>query len=404
MNRINILKAGIPVVVLVLAAAVAIFMIMMKPATAKQPIVTKPPLVRVSVAEAQDLRMVVESQGTVSPRTQSQLVAQVSGEVVNVSADFTVGGFFERSDVLVQLDPFDYRQQVVAAEADLAKAELRLAMEQAESKVAREEWEALNGGEEADPLTLRIPQLEDARASRDAAMARLERARRDLQRTEIKAPYSGRIRAKMVDVGQFVAPGTPIATIYAVDVAEIRLPLPDQDLQYLDLPMAYRNSVQGASQPKVTVTVDFAGEVHNWQGHVVRTEGELDSRTRMIHVIAQVHDPYAASVNSSKPPLAVGMFVSAEIEGRLVPDLFQIDRSALHPGDKIWIADDEDRLRIRDVTVYRRTSSHAILKGGIQPGDRVILTPLEAVSDGMTVRIIDDPAAEVEVAESEGRE
>ena len=253
MNRMTVrtLQIVAPLAVIGAAGLAAFTMIRNRPPVEVQAPVFTPPGVRVEEVTLRDVPLIVTSQGTVRPRTESQLVSEIAGRVTAVAASFAEGGFFESGDVLVTIDPFDYQQAVVSARSKLAQARLRLAQEEAEADVAVREWEALGRG---DPraLTLREPQLEEARASVAGAEAGVERAQRDLERAEIVAPYAGRIRQKDVDVGQFVRVGDVVATVYAVDVAEVRLPLPDEQLAYLDLPLSYRG---GPDQPQPRVTL-----------------------------------------------------------------------------------------------------------------------------------------------------
>jgi len=253
--------------------------------------------------------------------------------------------------------------------------------------VAREEWEDLGGGEPPD-LTARVPQLENARASVEAAEANLDRAERDLDRTEVRAPFAGRVRDKRVDLGQFVTAGTELGTIYAIDRAEIRLPLPDDDLAYLDLPLVYRGESAGRG-PRVVLSADFAGKRHSWEGRIVRTEGEIDPATRMVHAVASVSDPYGRGDDPARPPLAVGMYVEAEIEGTVAGNAIVLPRAALRNDGRMLIVDGEGRIRFRDVEVLRSTRQQVIVSSGLAAGDRVVVSPLDAVTDGMLVRVLD---------------
>ena len=311
---IRILQALLPLALLGLAGLAAVTMIRNRPVVETRPLEIAPPGVRVHVVELAEVELAVRSEGTVRPRTESELVPEVSGRVMSVAPSFAEGGFFEAGDVLVTIDPFDYEQAAISARAQLAQSRLRLAEEEAEAEVAQREWEALGQGDPRE-LTLRKPQLDDARAAVAAAEANLVRAERDLARARIEAPYAGRVRRKSVDVGQFVTVGSSIATIYAVDRAEIRLPLPDDELAYLNLPLSYRGARNQAG-PRVTLRATFAGETHAWRGRIVRTESEIDPVSRMVHVVAEVDDPYRSGSDPDRPPLAVGMYVDAEIEGR----------------------------------------------------------------------------------------
>jgi len=384
--------------ILLLAGASAWYMIWARPEPERRVPEVVAPLVRVQPVTFETVQLTVASQGTVAPRTESRLVSEVAGRVEWVSPSFVSGGFFEQGEPLVRIDDHDFRQAVVRAEADVTRARLRLAQEEAEAEVARREWEDLGQGE-ATPLTLRVPQVDDARATLAAAEAALQTARRDLERTEVRAPYVGRVRSKAVDLGQFVTVGTSLGSIYSVDYAEIRLPLPDQDLAFLDLPLVYRGNEGSNPGPKVTLSARFAGGDYSWTGRVVRTEGEIDAQSRLVHVVARVKDPYGRGANPDRPPLAAGMFVQAEIAGRAVPDVAVLPRAALRGTNEMLVVDDEDRLRIRAVDVLRTTSETVIVRGGLEAGERVCLSPLEAVTDGMRVRIYEESTA---AGEAEG--
>lgn len=244
---IRLLQVLLPVGIVASAGGVAATMIANRPPVETVTPETAPPGVRVHEVALRNEALRVTSQGTVQPRTESQLVPQVAGRVTWVAPAFAAGGFFESGDVLVRIDRFDYEQMLVSARSQLAQARLRLAQEEAEAEVAQREWDALGRGDPRE-LALRQPQLKEARAAVAAAEAGVERAERDLERTEIVAPYSGRVRTTNVDIGQYVPVGGAVATVYAVDAAEIRLPLPDSELAYLDLPLSYRGVAPRSSR------------------------------------------------------------------------------------------------------------------------------------------------------------
>ncbi len=380
----NLAKVFLPFLVLAvgLAGAAAMYLTRDEPeAREPEPLV---PLVRTMVVARQDVRMTVESQGTVSPRVEITMAPEVTGVVTAISPSLTAGGFFVHGEVLLEIDPRDFELAVEQARAEVARAELRLAQEEAEAKVALEEWKELGTGD-GSPLALRKPQLAEARAALSAAKAARARAELDLERTRMRAPFAGRVRSSDVDIGQYVTRGAPVARIYAVDHAEVRLPIPDREVAYLDLPLDYRGE-EREDGPPVVLRARFAGKPHVWKGRVTRTEGEIDPRSRMVHVVARVDDPYARGDDHDRPPLAVGMFVEAEIEGRLVRDLFVLPRTALRNGDRVLVIDGDGRLRHRDVEVYRRERETVYVRQGLAEGERLCLSPLEAVVDGMRVR------------------
>lgn len=335
------------------------------------------PLVRVQTVHAQEVRLDVTSSGQVRPKTATVLVAQVAGRVDSVSDQLASGAFFSKGDVLARIDPRDYRVGVAQAEAGLALAQVTLAREEGEARVARADWEDLGEGD-ADPLALREPQLAGARAALASARAALDKARLDLERTEIRAPYDGRVRARSVDVGQFVAPGTPLATVFATEAAEIRLGLPADRVGDLDLD--FRNG----NAPRVTLRAEFAGRWSEWEGRVVRSEGEIDPASRMLHVIAQVEDPFGRA-GGAGVPLPSGLFVAADIEGRRLTDVFVLPREALRDGRRVLVLRD-DRLYWQDVTVIRTYGDEAVVRG-LADGAVVCVSDPQVATDGMRVRV-----------------
>ena len=387
---INILKGVLPLALLGVAALAAITMIRNRPEAEIQPPQIAPPGVRVHAVELEDVDLSVISEGTVQPRTESELVPEISGRVISIAPSFAEGGFFEEGDTLLEIDPFDYQQAVISARSQLAQSRLRLAQEEAEAEIAQREWDEIGEG---DPraLTLREPQLEDARAGVAAAEANLVRAERDLDRAEVRAPYAGRVRRKNVDVGQFVTIGNSVGTIYSVDVAEIRLPLPDAELAYLDLPLSYRGS-ETRLGPRVTVRTTFAGATHAWDGRIVRTESEIDPVSRMVHVVAEVMDPYSSGPDPNRPPLAVGMYVDAEIEGRRFGRLAVIPRAALRGRDQVMLVDEESRLRFRTIDILRLTTASIYVRDGLQTGERVAISTVDSPTDGMLVQVTNGDA------------
>jgi len=385
----RLLKILLPIAIVAVGAIVATAMIKSRKPPETRETTAPAPSVRVQLIEFTDVQMKVQSQGTVSPRTESTLLPEVAGRVTWVTPNLASGGFFEKDDVLLRIDTHDYEQAVVQARAAVAQSRLRLAQELAEADVARQEWQDLGQGE-APPLTLRVPQLAQAEAAVASAEAVVQRAERDLARTEIRAPYAGRVRHKHVGVGQYVAPGTILATIYSVDYAEIRLPLPDADLAYIDLPLDYRGETASSRGPRVTLTASFAGRRFEWHGRIVRTEGEIDLRSRMVHVVASVKDPYGRGDDPDRPPLAAGLFVDAEIEGRTVRDVVVIPRSAVRGDDQVLVVADDDRLHFRTIEILRRKRDKVVVSAGLAGGERLCVSPLSAVTDGMRVRPVAD--------------
>ena len=343
------------------------------------------PLVRTLEVQPARIQLRVHTQGTVVPRTQSALVPEVSGRVVQVSPSLAPGGFFTKGELLLKIDSRDYELAIIQSEAEIAQIQRRLEQEKAEAEVARREWAELGKGEPS-ALLLRRPQLAEAEASQAAALAALERANRNLQRTEIRAPYDGRVRSKNVDLGQYIVAGSPVAQLYSVDIAEVRLPLPDEEAAFLDLPLHYREQNSSRTGPQVLLKATFAGKEHSWWGRIVRTEGEIDPETRMLFVVAQVKDPYSRRSHPGRPPLAAGMFVQAEILGGWLTDVVALPREALRENDTILVVDSEERLRFRPVSILRIQQEQVLVQTGLEQGEQVCISPLETPVDGMKVR------------------
>ncbi len=386
------LRILLPLIVIGLGAFAAITMIQSRPAPETQTVEVTPPSVRVIVAQPQNVRLKVSAEGTVAPRTETELVPEVSGRVTMISESLAVGGFFEEGEVLLEIDRREYELAVVRAQAAVSQAELRLATEEEEAEVARNEWKSLGQGEPR-PLVVRAPQIAEAKAMLASAEAAYEKAEYDLERTVAKAPFAGRVREKRVDVGQFVSRGSSVARLYSVDYAEVRLPIPDKELEFVNLPLAYRGQKGRAAGPLVTLVADFAGQRHTWQGRVVRTEGEIDPRTRMVQAIAQVADPYGKA-RPGRPPLAVGMYVEAEIFGKTAAGVYVLPRVVMRGADQVLVVDKDNRLRFRTVDILRTESDQVIIRSGLEAGERVASSVVEAAVDGMKVQVLEEPKTE----------
>ena len=345
------------------------------------------PLVHAVVATPESVTLEVQAQGSVVPRTESELIAEVAGRITRVSPGLAAGGFFEEGELLVEIDPSDYEVAVERASAGLARAESEL--EWARANGARRRTLAEQGVASAAALDEALNRERVAEAAQRDARAALEKARRDLERSRILAPFAGRVRTKHVDVGQFVGRGARVATVYAVDYAEVRLPISDEEAAFVDLPIDYRGRQGEAEQrnPAVLLRARYAGREYTWKGRIVRTEGELDPRTRMIHAVARIEDPYGRGEDPDRPPLAVGLFVEASIEGRRADDLVILPRAALRGRDQVVVVDGDDVLRMRTVEILRRDRDRILVRAGIEAGERVCTSPLPVSVDGMKVRV-----------------
>jgi RND family efflux transporter MFP subunit len=357
----------------------------------------RPPLVRVQTVKTETIVLVVRARGLVEPRTQSDLLAEVKGRVMRVSPALAVGGFFDAGDVLLEIDDRDYksaRKRALAtqiragSEARLAASNLDRLRTLAGSRVTSRA--ALDEGE---------GRAEIARAAVLEGEAALEDADRNLERTLLRAPYDGRVAEKSVDVGQIVGPGKRVARLHAVDFAEVRLPISDSDLAYLDLSLGARSIETERPETGVILRALFAGEERRWRARIVRVEGQLDPRTRMLHLVARVDDPYARR-SPGEFPLAMGLFVDAEIEGRTLEDVQRIPRVALRSDDEILVVDRSGRLRTRAIDVIRIDGASVIVRAGsgVGDGEFVCVSDQRSLVDGMTVRTHLEESPEERVA------
>jgi RND family efflux transporter MFP subunit len=348
------------------------------------------PTVRTVTVTTDTLSVPVGGEGTVRPLRQIQLIPEVSGKLVFVADALVAGGAFENGQTLLKIDPLDYELAVTLARARVKDSESALKLIQEEAAASLEEWRLLNSDSpdtagQPPALVAKEPQLAAAQAKLEADRADLQKAQLNLQRTRIKAPFNGRVSDENVDIGQYVAAGQALATLFSSEAAEIILPLEDESLRWFHVPGFTPGDGPGS---QASVSARIAGRDRVWQGRVVRAEAQLDAGTRLINVIVQVDDPYAG-----KPPLAAGLFVKVEIEGRQLENAVIAPRSILRKNDTVWVVDKDGRLWFRPVTVARLLPKSVIVSDGLEMNERVVISPLKAVTDGMQVRV-ENPAEE----------
>lgn len=375
-----------PIAIFAGLVAIAVIIRMNPPETPQRPQFSGPTMtVETIPVLPRDYRIMLQSYGTVQPRTRSMLVAQVGGQIVEINENVRDGGFFEKGDSLGQIDPRDYEADVQIALASLADAKQAMAEAIARSDQAREDWERLGNEGEPSKLVLRIPQLEAARAGVGSAESALTKVKLDLERTSIVAPFAGRVIRKLVDLGQVVGPNTQLAEIYATDVVEIRLPLRNRDLGFIDLPESYRHSGPRETSIDVLIKSDLIGN-EKWQARLVRTEGAIDESARQLHVIAQIDDPFGPR-SEGRSPLKIGQYVTAEIEGKTLPGALVIPNSAIYQGSYVYTVED-DILRRRDIEIAWQNDIDAVVDNGLELGMDLVMTPLGQVTSGIRVSVL----------------
>jgi RND family efflux transporter MFP subunit len=369
----------IAVIFLVAGAATALIM-SMKPEPEKKENEIMALLVDVMSLENSSSAFEIRSQGAVRPLTETILSAEVSGAIVNISPKFVAGGVFQKGEQLMRIDPTNYVVAVDQAKAVLLQRQIEFdGSEKLRSQGYRAEAEYAS-----------------AAAALATAKAELVRAQRNLERTYIRLPYEGMVRSKDADLGQFVNLGSRLGLVFATDLAEVRLPLTDQDLAFVDLPDSGEITDTGsANGPRVKLTAVQKGQLAQWNARIVRSEGVVDELSRVTYAVARIDDPYR--LHSDGIPLPIGTFVGASIEGTTIADIIRVPRSAVRGADQLLIVDDDNKLQIRTIHVIRADAEYVYILDGAAAGERISLTAVEAPTSGMVVRTTDRPEPDTEV-------
>lgn len=381
------LKMLLPILVVIISVSIAWAIVGFKSQVVPQsaePLAI--PEVNVVIAIPQTLKLNVFSQGVMMPREEIDLVAEVGGKVVQINPALVSGGFFSANELLLTIDPRDYDYAIIAAEASIAEAKRVLIAEQAQVEQAKSEWQALGEGE-ASALAQRKPQLAEAEAKLKAAVAELAKAKLNRSRCELRAPFYGRVLNKQVGLGQYIQPGSVMARIYASDIAEVRLPISTEQLAFLNLPLALTNT-HASQWPKVTLTAEVGGQQNHWIGHVVRSEAAITEDSGQLYLVAQVNNPRQPVANQL--PLLKGLFLQAEIEGKERTDVYRLPRNVVSPMQTVKLVNSEQKLEIRKVEVLRTEAESVVIKDGLNPYDRVVISELPIAIPGTQVKVIHD--------------
>ncbi|MCP4986916.1 MAG: efflux RND transporter periplasmic adaptor subunit [Colwellia sp.] len=391
-KALNYKKILLPIVIITITIALML-VIFKNPPKSHRGKVSKAPQMTVATATVtpQTYQVIVQSFGTVKPRTQSILFSQVSGQINKVSKQFRAGGFFEQGDILIQLDDRDHRAEVKIAQASLMSARQNLQEEDARVQQAKADWKRLGNGKAPNALVLRQPQFEAAKAQVLSAEASLDKAKLSLERTKIVAPYAGRILKKNVDIGQVISNNTQLADIFAVDYVEIRLPIKNKDLPLMKLPEEYRNLDEKSALDNnnnmisnVIISSDLMGE-QIWQGKIIRTESAIDEISQQLYVVAQIIRPYDGEYDQGAQ-IKMGQYVTAKITGREVENALVIPSSAIYQSSYVYTVADGLLMR-KEIKLGWQNGTEAIVINGLNPNDELVLTSLGQVSSGTPVAI-----------------
>ncbi|NQY49487.1 MAG: efflux RND transporter periplasmic adaptor subunit [Colwellia sp.] len=376
----------IPIVILVTGIAVMVgFSSMKKPPEEKEK-VDNTPIVAVENISVAPMTLEVNSYGMVKPKYETQLVAQVNGEIVELSDVFVRGGFVKKDQLLARIDPSDYHAALIDAQASMASARAALETELAQGKVAEREWRQIENSSPTE-LSLRKPQLAQELARVKAAQASVLRAERNLERTEIRAPYDAMIDSRNVGLGSFVGVGSKIGHVLGTAIAEIRLPVADNQLAFL----VKTKSTKAGVNAQVNLIGTYAGQDTLWQAKIVRSEGVIDNKSRMSYLVAEINDPYLlkSSSDSSAAPLRFGSYVNANIMGYDISQATLVPRYLVVNG-KVAILDSESKLHYAAIDIVRQQGSHVVVANGLADGDQLIVSALDYPVEGMQLALISD--------------
>lgn len=377
--------------VAILAFAILLFVVLVRnperlePSTPEQSLAT----VRVELVQPESVTLEVQSQGKVQAAKRVNLSASTSGQVSWVSSSFVAGGFFEADEVILRLDSSDFENALERSRSTLEQAET----EANHASVELERYRAL-----AERRLVSESQVQELQRQADISAGRLRDAKAlvaqtqlDLRRSEVRAPFATIVEDTAIELGQNVNRGQSLANLLSADDVEVRLPLALSQLGYLDIPLGYRGELPEEMAPEVTVSGMFGGQLLHWQGKLVRTEAGIDASNNAVQAIVRVEQSAMQNPlpgeSSQVVPLPVGLFVEAIIRGKTVDNLFALPREVIRSGNRVLIVDAENRLRFREVEILRLEDDRVLISSGLSAGERICMSPIQAVVDGMLVQV-----------------
>jgi RND family efflux transporter MFP subunit len=385
-TKTKFLKIAVPLLVIIFGIVIMVALVSRRPAPNRE--IRNDPgiLVEIFTAKKKSTNVTVKGTGTVEAAQEVSVIPQISGRVVYISPHLHVGGFFKTNDILFKIEDTDYKLALERAVAARTKAEYELATIESQARIARAEWERINKNSETppNPLVVYEPQLKNAQASLASAEADVKKVELDLERTKIRAAFNSRVRSENIDIGQYVRTGTSVAVLSGTDTAEIVVPMPLDDLRWLSIPRS-GDKIKGS---QASVGLNVGGKWYNWQGHIVRSTGEVDPKSRMMQIVVEITDPYdlRGKSDTERPLLAVGTFIDIRIKGLMVKDVFVIPRTAFRDNATVWVMNSENKLNIKNVIPLRIEKQEVIITEGLSEGERVVLTNISGAADGMKLK------------------
>ena len=369
-----------PIFIIGFGLAVAYFLYWLGQ-TKPQSISAAPPIeVEVEILTPTNHQILISSTGTTQPITQTALTSEVGGEIIYRSKKFSEGSSVIEGEILAKIDDTDLQLQYNNALLQLRTAEVQSQVQKAEAEVAEEAWGKIGEGTAKD-LTLKKPQLKQVEAALNVAKAQVESAKKKLDKTDITAPYTGRIQSVSIDLGSTILPGQPVGVIYTANQIEISLPVKDSDLAFLDIPMDGRK-LNDNEKSLVTISAPYKGKIQQWQGNIERVDGVIDPVTRMIKIIASFKNEF---LEENQTTLPIGLFVEAEINGKFLENVFIVPNVSLTTNNEILVVDKNNQIEMRKIVVLKKLKDSVIIKDGLSIGERIIVSKLNIATTGMDV-------------------
>ena len=387
----KILAVIIPLLIIGVGVAGASYLIKTSPKAIKTPPKKVVPLVSVEPVFFKNEQIIVNIMGTVVPSRKIELKTSVGGEIIWIHPAFSEGGLLKKDEIVIKIDPSDYRLRIIERKAQVAQAKYALDLELGHQHVAKKEWSLIGKGKSVnqadEDLALRKPHLQKVTAELKAAEALLDQERRNLKRTIIRAPFNAMVSEIKVDIGSHLTAQTALATLMGTDRYWVQASIPMDRLNWITVPLQ-------KDQTGSNVTIYYGNnEVKGniWKGNVVRLMGDLDPQGRMARILIAVDDPLNLSVESKfDQPLLIGAFVHAKIYGQKISEAARIARSNVHENNMVWIMKKDGTLSIRPVSILFRDEESVLINQGILAGEQLIVSNLTAPVDGMQIRTEDE--------------
>lgn len=384
MKKSSRYSAALPMLaVLTGGVVIVVLLILSGPTTEPVEKTPAPRIVQTISVQPTNRSIYVRADGSVVPAREVVIRPQVQGRILSHHPQMQQGGFVEEGEELVRIDPADYQLALTEQLTKLEQAEFELEVEKGRQVVASREWQLLQGSltnsEVNRSLVLREPHLRRTEAMIRQASNEIARAKLDLSRTSVNAPFNAKVLSESIEVGQLVDRGLEICTLVGTDEFWVKALLSLEDLSHIQLPGPDR---EGA---RARIFLDTGKKDISWEGQVVRLLSDLQPTSLNARLLIRVSDPFGLDNERSGLPLLLGSFVRIEIEAGKLENVLPIPRVALREGDRIWVVDENDELQIRDAEVLWKETETLLIANCMKPGEMLVLSDLRSALPGMNV-------------------